>query len=60
MLKARNLTCGHCGRLAMSANVDDVIMTLYTNREITSVDSTIFKISDKKIEDEKLIYEIIK
>ena len=41
-------------------NVDDVIMTLYTNREITSVDSTIFKISDKKIEDEKLIYEIIK
>lgn len=41
-------------------NVDDVIMTLYTNKEITNVDSTIFKISDKKIEDEKLIYEIIK
>ena len=35
-------------------------MTLYTNKEITNVDSTIFKISDKKIEDEKLIYEIIK
>ena len=38
----------------------DVIMTLYTNKEITNVDSSIFKISDKKIEDEKLIYEIIK
>ncbi len=41
-------------------NEGDVIMTLYTNKEITNVDSTIFKISDKKIEDEKLIYEIIK
>ena len=38
----------------------DTIMTLYTNKEITEVDNTIFKISDKQIEDEELIYEIIK
>ncbi len=41
-------------------NEGDVIMTLYTNKEITEIDNTIFKISDKKIEDNKLIYEIIK
>ena len=38
----------------------DVIMTLYTNKEITEIDNSIFKISDKKTEDNKLIYEIIK
>ena len=41
-------------------NEGDTIMTLYTNKEITEVDNTIFKISDKQIEDEELIYEIIK
>ena len=41
-------------------NEGDVIMTLYTNKEITEIDNTIFKISDKKVEDNKLIYEIIK
>ena len=39
---------------------NDVIMTLYTNKEITEIDNSIFKISDEKNEDEKLIYEIIK
>ena len=38
----------------------DVIMTLYTNKEITSIDNTIFKISDKQTNNDKLIYEIIK
>ena len=41
-------------------NVGDVIMTLYTNKDITEIDNSIFKISDKKINDSKLIYEIIK
>ncbi len=41
-------------------NEFDTIMTLYTNKEITDIDNSIFKISDKKIKDEKLIYEIIK
>ena len=38
----------------------DVIMTLYTNKEITSIDNTIFKISDKQTDNDKLIYEIIR
>ncbi len=38
----------------------DVIMTLYTNKEVTEIDNSIFKISDKKNKDEQLIYEIIK
>lgn len=41
--------------------VDDVIMTLYSNREITSINgSDLFTISDNKIKEEKLIYEVIK
>ena len=38
----------------------DVIMTLYTKKKITDIDNTIFKISDKKNRNNKLIYEIIK
>ena len=38
----------------------DIIMTLYTNKEITEVDNSIFKISDKQTNNNKLIYEIIK
>ncbi len=38
----------------------DVIMTLYTKKKITNIDNTIFKISDKKNRNNKLIYEIIK
>ena len=41
-------------------NSGDVIMTLYTNKEITNIDSSIFKIADKKNENDTLIYEIIK
>ena len=41
-------------------NKGDVIMTLYTNKEITEIDNSIFTISDKKTDNTKLIYEIIK
>ncbi|MBR7042025.1 MAG: thymidine phosphorylase [Bacilli bacterium] len=41
-------------------NKGDVIMTLYTREEITKVDNTIFKISDKQPQNKELIYEIIK
>ena len=41
-------------------NTGDVLMTLYTNKEITNIDNSIFKISDKQTKDNKLIYEIIK
>ena len=41
-------------------NHGDVIMTLYTNKEITEVDNSIFKISSEKNIDNQLIYEIIK
>ena len=41
-------------------NNGDVIMTLYTNKEITEIDNSIFKISDNKIDNPKLIYEVIK
>lgn len=39
---------------------DDIIMTIYTNKEIKDIDNTIFKISKTKKETEKLILEIIK
>ena len=41
-------------------NVGDVLMTLYTNKVIDKVDNTIFKISNGKTDDMKLIYEVIK
>jgi len=41
-------------------NKEDIIMTLYTDKEITSIDNTIFKISNKKRDDITLIYDIIK
>lgn len=41
-------------------NKEDIIMTLYTNRKITEIDNTIFKISTRKTNKEELIYEIIK
>lgn len=41
-------------------NKGDVIMTLYTNREITNIDNSIFKIGNKPNNDNQLIYEIIK
>ena len=41
-------------------NKEDILMTLYTNKEITSLDNTIFKISERKISDNKLILEVIK
>lgn len=39
---------------------DDVIMTLYTNKEITKIDSSIFQISNELIKEDKLIIDIIK
>ena len=41
-------------------NTGDVIMTLYTNKEVTSLDNTIFKLSEKEPEKTELIYEVIK
>lgn len=41
-------------------NKEDIIMTLYTNKEITELDNSIFTISDKKTDNNRLIYEIIK
>lgn len=41
-------------------NKGDIIMTLYTNRKITEIDNTIFKIADKQIKEKQIIYEIIK
>jgi len=41
-------------------NEQDVIMTLYTNKKITNIDNSIFKISSKPEKNNKLIYEIIK
>ncbi|MBQ2872971.1 MAG: thymidine phosphorylase [Bacilli bacterium] len=41
-------------------NKEDILMTLYTNKEITSLDNTIFKISERKIPDNKLILDIMK
>lgn len=41
-------------------NKGDVIMTLYTNKPVNSIDNTIFKISPNKIKDPKLIYDIIR
>ncbi len=38
----------------------DVIMTLYTKKTINEIDNSIFKIADKEITNNKLIYEIIK
>lgn len=41
-------------------NKEDIIMTLYTNKQVTEMDNSIFKISDKPTNNNKLIYEIIK
>ena len=39
---------------------DDVLMTLYTKKEITKIDNTIFTISEHKTRNTTLIYEVIK
>ena len=39
---------------------DDVLMTLYTKKEITKVDNTIFTISPHKTRNTNLVYEVIK
>lgn len=39
---------------------EDIIMTLYTNKEITSLDNSIFKISEQRIRNTRLIIDIIK
>ena len=41
-------------------NLGDAIMTLYTNKDVNEIDNSIFKISDTKTSNTKLIYEIIK
>jgi len=41
-------------------NKEDIIMTLYTNKEITTIDNSIFKISEERISNNKLIIDIIK
>ena len=39
---------------------EDIIMTLYTGKEITSLDNTIFQISEIRSKNNKLIIEVIK
>ena len=41
-------------------NQEDTIMTLYTNQKINSIDNTIFKISQKRKNNNNLILDIIK
>ena len=41
-------------------NIDDVLMTVYTNKELEYVDNTIFEITNSYDNDIKLIYEVIK
>ena len=41
-------------------NKEDTIMTLYTNKEITNIDNSIFKISNDRIRNNQLIIDIIK
>ena len=41
-------------------NKEDIIMTLYTNKEVSSLDNSIFKISKERIKNNKLILDIIK
>ena len=41
-------------------NTGDIIMTLYTDKEINNIDNTIFRFASDKTNDQKLIYEIIK
>jgi pyrimidine-nucleoside phosphorylase len=41
-------------------NKGDVIMTLYTNKDINTIDNSIFKISDNRTKNKQLILEIIK
>ena len=41
-------------------NIDDVLMTVYTNKELEYVDNTIFEITNSYDNNIKLIYEVIK
>lgn len=41
-------------------NKEDTIMDLYTDKKITTIDSTIFKISKDRIKNNKLIIDIVK
>ena len=41
-------------------NKEDIIMTLYTNKAVTTLDNSIFKISEEPNRDNKLIIDIIK
>lgn len=64
--KNKEDTIDYTAGIIVNKNIDDyinegdIIMTLYTNKQITDIDNTIFKISNKKIDNNKLIYEIIK
>ena len=41
-------------------NKEDTVMTLYTNKEITNIDNSIFSISNDRIKNNKLIIDIVK
>jgi len=41
-------------------NKEDIIMTLYTNKEVTNIDGSIFKISDKQPTNNKIIIDVVK
>jgi len=41
-------------------NKEDNVMTLYTNKEITNIDNSIFSISNDRIKNNNLIIDIVK
>lgn len=41
-------------------NKEDTVMTLYTNKEITNIDNSIFSISNDRIKNNRLIIDIVK
>ncbi len=41
-------------------NKDDIIYTMYTNKDISNLDLKVFEISSDKVEEQPLIYEVIK
>ena len=60
LIHISEISSGYVKNINDYINSGDIIMTLYTNKYINSIDNTIFKVSKDKIEEPKLIYDIIK
>lgn len=64
--KNKEDTLDYCAGIIIHKNIfdyikkEDIIMTLYTNKEITTIDNSIFKISNERTKNSKLIIDIIK